>query len=159
MKTKCPCCGAINSLDALIANEKASEALATALAFNGELGRALVGYLGLFRPANSSLSFDRVATLLGQLLPCVQAQQIQRDGKTYAAPAEAWIYGINTMLATRHNLKLPMKNHGYLFEIISRWQPAQSAVENTSVLVPAAPAKPSRAISTINAAQQWVDQQ
>ena len=133
MKTKCPCCGAINSLDALVANEKAREAIALALQFNGELGKVLIGYLGLFRPASSSLSFDRVATLLGQLLPSIQAAEIQRDRHTFPAPTEAWIYAINTMVANRENLKLPMTSHGYLFEIISSWKPElspSSAVKN-----------------------------
>ena len=156
MKTKCPCCGAMNSLDALVANEKASEAIATALAFNGELGKALIGYLGLFRPQATSLSFDRVATILGQLLPMVQAEQIQRDGKTYPAPVEAWIYGINTMLASRQNLKLPMKNHGYLLEIISRWQGQQSAVVCAKVFE-SQPLTTSKTISTIKGIKEWAN--
>ncbi|MDG6895061.1 hypothetical protein [Volucribacter amazonae] len=126
MKCKCPACGAVNSLDSLVANEKASEALQLALAVSGELGKGLIGYLGLFRPAKSSLSFDRVATLLSELLPYIEQGEIQRDGQGYPAPVEAWIYAINQTLANRHNLKLPMKSHGYLFEIISRWKPQAS---------------------------------
>ncbi|MGX2948559.1 hypothetical protein [Frederiksenia canicola] len=123
MKVKCPSCGALNSLDSLMANEAASRAIYAALSVNGELGSALIGYLGLFRPAKSSLSFDRVATLLNELVPMIQAGEIQRDGKAYPAPTEAWIYAINAMLANRAGLKLPMKSHGYLLEIIAGWQP------------------------------------
>lgn len=59
MKVKCSACGAVHSLDALVANQAASDALNAALLVNGELGRALIGYLGLFRPAKSSLTLPK----------------------------------------------------------------------------------------------------
>lgn len=128
MKVKCSACGAIHSLDALVANEAASQALNAALLVNGELGRALIGYLGLFRPAKSSLTFERVATILNELSPMIISGKIQRDGREFSAPPEVWIYGINQMLASRQTLKLPMKSHGYLLEIISGFKPASTAV-------------------------------
>lgn len=128
MKVKCSACGAIHSLDALVANEAASQALNAALLVNGELGRALIGYLGLFRPAKSSLTFERVATILNELSPMIISGKIQRDGREFSAPPEVWIYGINQMLASRQTLKLPMKSHGYLLEIIAGYKPAGTAV-------------------------------
>lgn len=128
MKVKCSACGAIHSLDALVANEAASQALNAALLVNGELGRALIGYLGLFRPAKSSLTFERVSTILNELSPMIISGKIQRDGREFSAPPEAWIYGINQMLASRQTLKLPMKSHGYLLEIIAGYKPAGTAV-------------------------------
>ncbi|MCR1838332.1 hypothetical protein NSA18_10610 [Pasteurella caecimuris] len=128
MKVKCSACGALHSLDALIANQAASEALNAALMVNGELGEALIRYLGLFRPAKSSLTFDRVTTLLSEITPMIQAGKIKRDGVEYAAPVEAWIYAINQMIANRQALKLPMKSHGYLLEIITAYKPVSTAV-------------------------------
>ncbi|MDD7544501.1 hypothetical protein [Actinobacillus porcinus] len=128
MKVKCSACGAVHSLDALVANQAASDALNAALLVNGELGRALIGYLGLFRPAKSSLTFERVATILNELSPMITSGKIQRDGREFSAPPEAWIYGINQMLASRQTLKLPMKSHGYLLEIIAGYKPAGTAV-------------------------------
>lgn len=133
MKCKCPVCGAVNSLDALMANEAASDALLSALAINGELGQQLVRYLGLFRPEKTALTFERVAKLLNGLQPMIVAQQIQRDGQLYPAPLEAWLYGLQSVLAQRHNLRLPLTTHGYLLEIISRWKPA-NAEQALSVL-------------------------
>ncbi|WP_427838257.1 hypothetical protein [Actinobacillus pleuropneumoniae] len=128
MKVKCSACGAVHSLDALVANQAASDALNAALMVNGELGKALIGYLGLFRPAKKSLTFDRVATILHELTPMITAQTIQRDGREFPAPPDAWIYAINQMLASRQTLKLPMKSHGYLLEIIASYKPASTAV-------------------------------
>lgn len=41
------------------------------------------------------------------------------------APAAAWLYGFDAALAARDagRLKTPLKSHGYLYEIISHWQP------------------------------------
>lgn len=58
----------------------------------------------------------------------IQTQEIQRDGKVYHAPTEAWIYAINQMLASRQTLKLPMKSHGYLLEIIANYKSTGTAV-------------------------------
>lgn len=128
MKVKCSACGALHSLDALIANKAASDALNAALLVSGELGEALIRYLGLFRPAKSSLTFDRVATLLGELTPMIQAKTIKLDGREFPAPPEAWIYAINQMMASRVNFTLPMKSHGYLLEIIAGYKPIGTAV-------------------------------
>lgn len=153
MKVKCPTCGALNSLDSLMANEAASRAIYAALSVNGELGSALIGYLGLFRPAKSSLSFDRVATLLNELVPMIQTGEIQRDGKTYPAPAEAWIYAINAMLANRTTLKLPMKSHGYLLEIIAGWKPVH--LSNNTQIRPFVAGQRSKTVGAVAEALEW----
>ncbi|MDO4698324.1 MAG: hypothetical protein Q4A60_06600 [Pasteurellaceae bacterium] len=159
MKVKCAACGALSSLDSLIANDAASRAIYAALSVNGELGTALIGYLGLFRPAKSSLSFDRVATLLNELVPMIQASEIQRDGKAYPAPAEAWIYAINAMLANRAGLKLPMKSHGYLLEIIAGWQPQTAsgamAVVNQVWQQNSEQQEPSKTFGALQKAKKW----
>lgn len=119
MKTKCPACGASASLDVLLSNEGARAAVTMALQLPAPLGKLLVQYLGLFRPASRELSFDRVATLLGELLPMIQAGQIERAGRTWAAPVPAWKEALEQMLVARDKLQLPMKSHGYLLEIIA----------------------------------------
>lgn len=155
MKVKCPACGALNSLDSLVANEAASRALHSALLVSGELGSALIGYLGLFRPEKSSLSFDRVATLLNELVPMIQAQEIQRDGKVYQAPTEAWIYAINQMLASRQTLKLPMKSHGYLLEIIGGYKPTGTAVALQHSGQNRPLAAKSKTVGAVSEAMEW----
>lgn len=124
MKTRCPCCGAENSLDALLAHEDAREAVWAVAQIGGDVGRLAVQYVALFRPANSSLSMGRMAKLLNDLLPDIQRGAINRDRIEYPAPPEAWLYGFREMLAKRSSgsLKLPLKSHGYLYEVISGWQ-------------------------------------
>lgn len=122
MKCKCPACGAVLSLDVLLQHEQATQAVMTAMQFNGEFGRLAVQYLALFRPGTSALAMNRVAKLLGELMTLVQQGEFSRNGQVYAAPLDAWIYGFNTVLNGRHNIKRPLVGHGYLLEVMSKWQ-------------------------------------
>ena len=119
MEIRCPSCGAQMSLDTIIDNDAAAQALQLALSIT-PLGKMLVRYIALFRPASRKLSWSRVAALLGELMPAIEAQRIERDGKVYDAPHDVWCAAIEQMLVARDNgkLQLPMKSHGYLFEII-----------------------------------------
>lgn len=125
MRTRCPSCGATLSLDALIAHDGAREALTAAFTLSGALGSALVRYLALFRPESRELTMGRVARLVGDLLPDLQAQQISRNGQVHDAPLEAWVWAIEQALAARDagRLTLPLKSHGWLYEVISNWRP------------------------------------
>lgn len=119
MKTSCPACGAAFSLDVLIGHDGARNAFMLALALPAPLGKLLVQYLGLFRPAKRQLSFDRATSLLGELQPMVDAARIERNGRTWAAPQDYWRQALEEMLVKRDKLTLPLKSHGYLLEIIA----------------------------------------
>ena len=124
MNIKCPNCGAVHSLDSLINDADASAVLRAVLEMDVEMGKAAIRYVGLFRPAKSQLSWSRTAKLLNELLPMMKAQTVERDGVSSPAPAEAWIHGFNETVNARDQgrLKLPLKSHGYLLEIVSQWQ-------------------------------------
>ena len=124
MNIKCPNCGAVHSLDSLINDADASAVLRAVLEMDAEMGKAAIRYVGLFRPAKSQLSWARTAKLLNELLPMIKAQEAARDGVCFPAPAEAWIHGFNETVNARDQgrLKLPLKSHGYLLEIVSQWQ-------------------------------------
>lgn len=119
MRLKCPACGATFSLDVLLTHDGAREALMAAMEIPAPLGKLLVQYLALFRPASRDLSFDRVHTLLSELLPMIKGGQIDRNGRTWPAPLAYWQSAIEQMLVSRDKLQLPMKSHGYLLEIIA----------------------------------------
>ena len=124
MNIKCPNCGAVHSLDTLINDAEASAVLKAVLEMDAELGKAAIRYIGLFRPAKSQLSWARTAKLLNELIPMIKAQEAVRDGVCFPAPTEAWIHGFNETVNARDQgrLKLPLKSHGYLLEIVSQWQ-------------------------------------
>ena len=119
MQVRCPSCGAEMSLDVVIEHDAAAQALALALSFT-PLGKLIVRYLAMFRPAKSKLSWPRVVTLLGELMPMIESQRIERNGTLYEAPHDVWCAAIEQMLATRDagRLQTPLKSHGYLLEVI-----------------------------------------
>ena len=124
MICRCPNCGAANSLDSLVSDAEAAEVLKMLLELDADIGKAAIRYIGLFRPAKSQLSWSRTAKLLNELMPMIKAQEAVRDGVCFPAPTEAWIYGFNETINARDQgrLKLPLKSHGYLLEIVSQWQ-------------------------------------
>ncbi|MEH8031434.1 hypothetical protein [Gallibacterium anatis] len=97
-----------------------------ALSLNGEFGRLAVQYLALFRPEKSALTMDRLAKLLSELVSEVQTGQFYRNGQSYNAPLECWIDGLTIVLNSRHNIKRPLTSHGYLYEVMTKWQPKNS---------------------------------
>lgn len=106
------------SLDVVLQHEAARAALVDALSLSHPIGRLLIQYLGLFKPHKRALTMDRVAGLLAELTPLIKAAQIERRGRVWAAPREAWAAAIESLLANRANLTLPLKSHGYLFEVL-----------------------------------------
>lgn len=125
MRTRCPNCGTTLSLDALIAHDGAREALGVAFKLSGPLGNALIRYLGLFRPESRELTMDRVAKLLAELLPDLQAQRIERGGQVFEAPPACWAWAIEQALAAREagRLVTPLKGHGWLYQVMTQYQP------------------------------------
>ncbi len=120
MKLKCPGCGASCSLDVLISHDGARDAVLMALQLPESLGKQILQYLGLFRPAQRELSFDRVATILGELLPMVKENRIHHKGRDWVIPRETWKAGFEAVLQARDlgTLQTPLKGHGYLLAVL-----------------------------------------
>ena len=134
MKVRCPTCGAVMSLDVLIAHDDAREALIALTGISDDLFKAVLRYLTLFRPAEKDLSFNRVSKLIGEIAPMIREGEIVRNRKTYPAPREAWIWAATRCLEARDAGKLtpPLTSHGYLLENITFWSPEKTA--GTAVL-------------------------
>ena len=113
----------------------------------------MVRYLALFRPESRELTMDRVARLIGDLLPDLQAQRISRNGQVHDAPLEAWVWAIEQALAARDagRLTLPLKSHGWLYEVISNWRPQTGQVVAAGEPRQALPKTTSKTLSAIAA--------
>jgi len=163
MRTRCPNCGTTLSLDALIAHDGAREALGIAFKMSGPLGNALMRYLGLFRPESRELTMDRVAKLLNELLPDVQAQRIERAGQVFEAPPECWLWAIDQALSARDSGRLttPLKGHGWLYQVMTQYQPGASggamALAPESRTLQARPRQQSQTSAAINALENWAN--
>ena len=167
MNIKCPNCGAVHSLDSLINDADASAVLRAVLEMDAEMGKAAIRYVGLFRPAKSQLSWSRTAKLLNELLPMIKSQEAVRDGVSSPAPAEAWLHGFNETVNARDQgrLKLPLKSHGYLLEIVSQWQgsglPSPQSSPTGRVGEGGAPSKLRQGVAALGAwaGEDWAKQE
>ena len=131
MKLTCPACNETLSLAALIEHDAAREAIGTALKMPAPLGKYLLQYLGFFKPAKSTLSLDKVARIFSELLPMISSGKVSKNGTAYAAPQEYWAQAIETMVANRAALTLPLKSHGYLISIIAGYAEKIAAKKET----------------------------
>ena len=113
MLTRCPNCGAGMSLDALIAHEECRQLLAEVMQVGLPYGRAVIRYLGLFRPAKRELRMERVARLLRELLPDLQRGAITRAGRDWPLTPEQWQAGLQAVLdaADKGTLKIKLANN------------------------------------------------
>lgn len=131
MKLSCPACGAMASLDVLIGHEGARDAVMAALSLPAPMGKQLVQYIALFRPASRNLSMDRLANLLGELQLWIAAAKFEREGRIWNAPIDYWKLALDEMIGKRDKLTLPLKSHGYLLAIIQGYGlKAELKVEN-----------------------------
>jgi hypothetical protein len=119
MKVVCPCCGATLSVEALLTDGDARAAVQAALSLPGQLGGLILRYIALFRSETRALSWSRAAKLLTELNDSISAREVERGGITYAAPLDTWQAALDEMLTKRDKLSLPLKTHGYLFEVVA----------------------------------------
>lgn len=134
MDTRCPNCGACNSLDSLIGHTEAGKLLETTLKSFGVLEKPMIQYLSLFRPAKTRLRLERANKIISEILPDILRGAISRNRIEYPAPAAAWIYAIEEALKARDSGKLvtPLDGHGWLYTVISRWKPEPLPAQHTA---------------------------
>lgn len=132
---RCPVCHSNLHLDALVNDAAASELLALIAPLDGGLGRALVAYIGLFRPAKSDLSFSRALKLANEALSLSSNRDWLRValGQTVTSLRSARTDG----------QARPLTNHNYLKKVLN-------SINDQAVIVPTAPAntKPSLEIKS-----------
>lgn len=121
MNVTCPSCGAEMGMDVLLAHEDSRHALARLALVSLPLGKQVLQYLRLFKPATRSMSHSRTVALMLELLPDLERQMVERNGRQWPAPTESWRVAFERMLELRDNgkLKLPLTGHGYLYEVIA----------------------------------------
>lgn len=121
MRATCPDCGADGHLSAFLVEGDGKRLGALLAAMPPDLGRAVIGYLGLFKPAKTTLRLPRAVKLVEELRDLVDAGSVtndERGGVRRPATAATWAAGIEQLLAQRATLVLPLKSHNYLRAIV-----------------------------------------
>ncbi|TXF11906.1 hypothetical protein [Pelomicrobium methylotrophicum] len=107
MLARCPVCHSHLQLEAIVQDEAARELLGVLSALDATLSRALVGYLGLWRPAKQDLRWDRALRLAREVLA------LEAD------PARlAWALSETTEAIRAKGGSTPIKSHGYLKRVL-----------------------------------------
>lgn len=122
----CPACGAEESLDALllrmIDDDQVRRLIASVLTTSLPLGGMVVRYLRLHKPAKQKLRMDKLAKLLGELVPDIQRCAIQRNGRTWVVTAEGWKAALQAVFDAhdKGTLTAPLEGNGYLYQVLMR---------------------------------------
>lgn len=119
MKLTCPACGFTGDPEAYLAEQQWRECVAAALVLPAPLGDRLLRYVRLFSPKSRSLSPDRAARLFREIADPIAAATVERNGRVWSAPLDYWSIALDQVLERRDQLTLPLKSHGYLFEIVA----------------------------------------
>lgn len=132
----CPVCRNQLTWETIFAHEGVREAmlaLVNAHPSASKLLRPLLGYVGLFAPEKTAMRYERIASLLDELVVMIREAQVKRDGTVYAAPLDYWINAFGEVLARRDagTLRLPLSSHGYLIEIIVGYSKKAEAAAET----------------------------
>lgn len=119
MRVTCPACGSQYDLDAAMNDRDARRFVELAASLHPTVARPLIHYLALFRPAKTGMRWSRMLSLAQELVPQIQAGRVTRGGITRVATVEMWGAALQQLADRPAHLRLPLKSHGYLLEVVS----------------------------------------
>lgn len=121
MKLICPSCGAIASADAWINDELCRATLALVASLPTPLPKTVLGYLSLFRPGKTGLTWKKALRLAEEIARLTACGYVNVQGKVdRPCPPRIWVQAMEQMVEKRITLSLPLKNHNYLRQVA--WQ-------------------------------------
>jgi hypothetical protein len=131
----CQVCGAEESLDGLILrmidDDQVRRLIAAVLTTSLPLGGQLVRYLRLHKPPKQRLRMDKLAKLLGELVPDIQRTAIERNGRMWVVGPDAWKAALQAVFEAhdKGTLVLPLEGNGYLYSVLMRIADRAEAVQ------------------------------
>lgn len=119
MLLTCPSCGARHSIEAAT-NDEAAREVVSLVAAMGSAGVPAIHYLALFRPRLRALRWIRALALMRELSAAYHAGAVPRNGRDHPIRPEAWPLALEIVVAAADEgrLRLPLKSHGYLWEVV-----------------------------------------
>lgn len=133
---RCPVCHSDIHLDALLEDDAGREMLGIITNLRGDNARALVSYIGLFRPEKSALSNGRALKLMQEVLEMYQPSPLLAHAlnETVQAVMKNRRETRNIQALSNHNyLKKVYEGAKPLFAVVRNEQ-GKSAVKNTEKL-------------------------
>lgn len=121
MQLCCPTCGTEFPIEAGWADADGKRLGVVLAGFDPAVGRAVIGYLRLFKPPKTALRIPKATRLLEELAALIASGRVCRDERggieRPATPAH-WAAGMEQMAAQRNRLSLPLDNHNYLRAVV-----------------------------------------
>jgi hypothetical protein len=130
MKIRCPACGAEFSIEAALADEAGRELMGLLARMPAEVSRPLVAYLGLFRSAARSLTWDRALRL------AKECAALDADPYRLGAALATTVEGLRAKREGAAAWK-PLSNHNYLAKVLE----GLPAGAGQALAVPTGPAR------------------
>ncbi|MDC8015184.1 hypothetical protein [Tahibacter soli] len=121
MRVTCPCCDNEFPIEAGFIEGDGKRFAALVAELELALGRAVLSYLRLFKPAKTALRLARAARIVDDLVSLVRSGTVCKDervGVRRPANQALWAAGIEQMLSSRDALSLPLDNHNYLRAVV-----------------------------------------
>ncbi len=121
MHPTCPSCGERSHISAFFVEDDGKRLAACLAEMEPALGRAVIGYLGLFKPVKTQLRLARAAKIAQEVAELVAQGSVckdERNGVRRKATPAMWAAAIETMLVQRNSLVLPLDGHGYLRSVV-----------------------------------------
>lgn len=171
MQATCPHCAFQGEIEAFFADAEGKRLSAVMAELPAECGRAVLGYLRLFKPAKTALRTARAVKLAREVAELIGAGSVckdERSGVRRPASPAMWAAGIEQMLAQRDRLSLPLESHGYLRAVVfGLADHADAAAERQREanaragrhLEPASRAVQQPAETPLERQLKWIDQQ
>ncbi|MCP4105471.1 MAG: hypothetical protein GY749_08035 [Desulfobacteraceae bacterium] len=154
MRVTCPNCSGIFSLEAALNDENARHFSHAAQGIAAKIGSPVTDYIALFRRPNTGtvLQWRKARRLAEELKVCTDKSYIQIDNQIARPVTGAiWRQAIEKIMDRKHKLKLPMKNHNYLFEIV--YELAEEASKKSEIKqnkrIASGTANPDRPVSDV----------
>jgi len=127
LRATCPACGCDGDISAFFADGDGKRLAALFAGLDPALGRAVLTYLRLFKPAKTQLRLARALKVATALLALVDDGRVckdERSGQYRATTPALWAEAIEALLAKPPG-GLPLTNHHYLRAVV--WGLAEHA--------------------------------
>lgn len=121
MQVTCPCCNTEFPIEAGFSEVDGKRLAAIMAEFDPAVGRSMISYLRLFKPAKTSLRMARAAKIAREAADLVSAGDVCRDergGVRRPTTPSMWAQGMEQMASQRDRLSLPIDGHGYLRAVV-----------------------------------------
>lgn len=124
MKLRCPSCGCAGDIGLFVEAQASRDALLRLFA-RDDIGRAVVGYVDLHKPATRAMGDARFMKLCAEVMDDVERGFVLRNGVQVNAPKAAWLWAIDEALKARDNGKLivPLTGHGWIYAVLAAFKP------------------------------------